>query len=147
MSSTPFLLDSTIQYHLKQYKLIQPDLVQKLRMSIYMYIDNLVSGADDKEQANQTFMNSREILKEGHFYLLKICSNSASLRSKVDPDTNTENAHHGYKHTVKPKETYTFSMLRSGQELHSGEQKVLGIRWDVCSDQVVVNLNEVESIV
>ena len=78
VSSSPFLLNATILHHLEQYEPTQPDLVEKLRRSIY--VDDLVSGAVNKEDAFQLFMNSREMLKGGDFNLRKFCSNASSLQ-------------------------------------------------------------------
>ena len=47
---------------------------------------------------------------------------------------------------MSSEESYSSSVLGTGQELHSGEQKVLGVRWNVSSDQIVLNLDEVASI-
>ena len=47
--SSPFLLNATIRYHLEQYQETQPDLVMKLSKATYVY--DVVSGADDEEQA------------------------------------------------------------------------------------------------
>ena len=47
---------------------------------------------------------------------------------------------------MSSEESYSSSVLGAGQEMHSGEQKVLGVRWNVSSDQIVLNLDEVASI-
>ena len=72
VSSSPFLLNATIQHHLEQYSHLYPDLIQKLSRSIY--VDDVVTGADDEEQALQLFVKSKDILKSGNFNLRKFCS-------------------------------------------------------------------------
>ena len=42
--------------------------------------------------------------------------------------------------TVELEETYSSSTIGPGQ---LGEQKVVGVRWSVSSDQIVVNLDEI----
>ena len=58
-------------------------------------------------------------------------SSEANPTSPVPSDTN------------KSEETYTRATLRGSQTLHSGEQKILGVRWNVNTDQFVVSLNEI----
>ena len=143
VSSSPFLLNATIRYHLEQYEQTQPDLVKKLCRSIY--VDDLIFGADDEDEAGQMFLQAKEILKDGGFNLRKFHSNSALVQARVDPTASSEPSFHGPGLTVESEETYTSSTLGPGQKLHSGEQKVLGVRWDTFSDQFVVNLDEIAS--
>ena len=144
VSSSPFLLNATIRHHLEQYDATQPDLVKKLRDSIY--VDDLVSGANSEEEACQLFMKSKNILKEGGFNLRKFYSNSACLQARVDSDANSEIPVHGSSGIEESEETYTSSTLGAQQKSHFGDQKVLGVQWDRTSDQFVVNLNEISSI-
>ena len=44
VSSSPYLLNSTIQHHLMQYSSLQPDIVTKLLESFY--VDDLVCGGN-----------------------------------------------------------------------------------------------------
>ena len=45
--------------------------------------------------------------------------------------------------TNESEETYTRATLGGSQTLHSGEQKILGARWNVNTDQFVVSLDEI----
>lgn len=74
MMSSPSLLNATICHHLEQYRETQPDLVEKLSKAVY--VDDIVSGADDEGQAHKLFREAKEILAEGGFNLH---SNSALL--------------------------------------------------------------------
>ena len=49
VSSSPFLLNATIRFHLEKSKSLQPDLMAKLMKSFY--VDDVVTGANDEEQA------------------------------------------------------------------------------------------------
>ena len=51
--SSPFLLNSTIRYHLEQYQESYPDLVKKLIESFY--VDDVVTGASDEGEAIDQF--------------------------------------------------------------------------------------------
>ena len=45
------------------------------------------------------------------------------------------------------EETYTKSILGNTRQMHSGEQKVLRVRWNVVADQFVFNLSYVDHLV
>lgn len=67
-------------YFLEQYRDLQPDIVKKLCK--LFYVDNLVTGAGDEEQADKLFTNAKAMLKEGGFNLRKFHSNSVTLQLK-----------------------------------------------------------------
>ena len=82
VSSSPFLLNATIRHHLEKHSSLQPALVEKLSQSFY--VDDIVTGGGDEDQAYQIFQASKEILKKGGFNLQKLCSNSAMLQMRTD---------------------------------------------------------------
>lgn len=141
VSPSPFLLNATIRHHLEQYLQTQPDLVKKLSKSIY--VDDIVTGADDEEQAHQVFRKSKDLLKEGGFNLRKFCSNSASLQEAVDQEGGVVSSDHQPGTTHASEETYTRCTLGTGENMRSGELKVLGVHWNVSSDQLVMSLEEI----
>lgn len=65
VTSSPFLLNSTIRHHLEQYRETQLELVEKLSKAAY--VDDIVTGADDEGQAHELFCEAKEILAEGGF--------------------------------------------------------------------------------
>ena len=54
------------------------------KLSKAAYVDAIVTGVEEEEQAFQLFTKSKEILKEGGFNLRKFYSNSTLLQMKVD---------------------------------------------------------------
>ena len=99
------------------------------------YVDDLVTGVEDEERAYQLFVKSKEMLKDGGFNLHKFSSNSAVWQARVDPKTcSTE--HPILRPIEVLEETYTTSTLGPGQEMRPGEQKVLGVQWDIASDHM-----------
>ena len=134
MSSSPFLLNATIRQH----------LVEKLSKSFY--VDDIVTGASDEDQAYHIYQASKEILKEGGFNLRKFCSNSAMLQMRIDVDEACgQQPASTTTHTEEAEETYISSILGPCQEMHSGERKVLGIRWDIATDQFNMSLEDITS--
>ena len=83
VSSSPFLLNATIQHHVKKYIEAQPAVVGKLLKSIY--VDDVVGGADTEEQACQFYRSSKQLLAEGSFNLRKFVSNLPALQATDQP--------------------------------------------------------------
>ena len=141
VSPSPFLLNATIQHHLEQYCADQPDIMKKLCKSFY--VDDLVTGAGDEESAYELFVNSKMMLKEGRFNLRKFNSNSASLQTRVKHDDIIPIP--DQSGVAMESESYASLTPAPGQETRSGEQKVLGVRWNVSSDCLVLDFAEIAS--
>ena len=72
ISSSPFLLNATIEYHLNKFSATYPELIEKLKRSIY--VDDVVTGAESEEKAYQIYLKSKAIHTEGwRFQLAQIC--------------------------------------------------------------------------
>ena len=60
VSSSPFLLNATIKHHIESFMHMDPHFVRKFLSSIY--VDDLVSGAEDVNFAYEFYLKSRERL-------------------------------------------------------------------------------------
>ena len=124
VSSSPFLLNATIRHHLEKYNQTHPDLVKKLSNSTY--VDNIVTGAANEDQAHQIFKESKKILKDGGFNLRRFCSNSASLQARIDQDKAKQASEHHHQKTGltgRSEETYTSSTLGPARGCSQGSRK------------------------
>ena len=130
VTSSPFLLNATICHHLEQYRTTHPKLVEKLIKA--MYVDDIVTGADNEEAAYQLFIQAKEILGEGGFNLQKFNSNSTLLQTIIETPLSTS--------SDLEEESYASTVLGSCE--HSGE-KILGVRWDLSTDNLIVGLEVV----
>ena len=74
VSSSPFLLNATIRHHLEKWSSSQPELVKTLTRSTY--VDDIVCGAEDDDEAYKLYTESKDILKAGGFNLRKFVTNS-----------------------------------------------------------------------
>ena len=92
------------------------------------------------------FTMSKEILKEAGFNLRKFYTNSAALQAKVNLNENPLNTSPTLAATEKLEETYSSSTIGGAQKLCRGEQKVLGIRWNLSADQLMINLDDIASV-
>ena len=134
VTSSPYLLNATLRHHIEQYRGTHPDLVETFSKAAY--VDDIVTGADDKEQALALFSTAKEILADGGFNLRKFYSNSALLQMKVD-NQETPNSE------PSADESYAGDTLGTGQLVKMGERKVFGVRWDPAMDQLILNLEQI----
>ena len=66
VSSSPYLLNSTIQHHFKQYLSQQPNIVGKLLESFY--VDDLIFGGSDNNEAYNHYTFARDVLSHASFH-------------------------------------------------------------------------------
>ncbi|XP_077528171.1 uncharacterized protein LOC144139787 [Haemaphysalis longicornis] len=122
-TSSPFLLAATLRHHLKECKEQFPDTVAKLVDAFY--VDDLVVGVDNAEQAKRIYAESRSILAGAGMELRKWASNLSSLRSQFLEDN-------------------------VAFETEGGDpcnMKVLGMQWDRSDDSVVLSADNVATFV
>ena len=81
-SSSPFLLNATIKWHLSTF----PDSPTLRELKKNLFVDNLLTGADTVEEAEMMYKEACEILKSGGFELDKWSSNSQNLMKKFTND-------------------------------------------------------------
>ena len=79
VSCSPFLLNATLQHHLEKFRTSNPELVDTLSQS--MYVDDMIVGADTREEAYELYANSKEVLAHGSFNLRKFIMNLQPLQN------------------------------------------------------------------
>ena len=84
VSSSPFLLNTTVKHHLERYCTEDPSFVNQLLRSIY--VDDVAYGADDDAAAFKLYRCSKLRLAEGGFNLRKFVTNSRCLMEQIDID-------------------------------------------------------------
>lgn len=139
VTSSPFLLNATVRHHLELHSESHGDLVAKVLRSIY--VDDVVTGSQSEEQAYSLYVGAKTLLKTGAFNLRKFTTNSSALQAKVD----AEEAIHIEDPSQPSRAAETFSQVTLGgaQRLREGEQKVLGVAWNVSADQIIFTLEEI----
>ncbi len=146
VSSSPFLLNATIKYHLEQHMESDPDIVQHLLHS--MYVDDVVTGARSEDEGFHLYARSKKIFSRGGFNLRKFLTNSQQLQQRIDQAENlldpvcqrTERSTSGASHL---EETYAEATLGSAEKPGPGEHKVLGVHWLPDCDQLIFDVAEV----
>ena len=72
---SPFLLNATVKYHLKQYE--STPVIEELEENLY--VDDWLSGADEEEVATQMILEADAVMKEASMNLTKWGSNSREV--------------------------------------------------------------------
>ena len=111
-----------------------------------LYVDDLVCGASDEESAYKLFVTSKKIFNSGSFNLRKFTTNSPSLQRATDDAENSQIASLEKHQCNEIDETYAKSIIKHDYPLNSGEQKTLGVNWDVPSDQFSFSFEELAAI-
>ena len=118
VTSSPFLLNATLQHHLHKFRLAYPKTVQKLSLSLY--VDDVASGSETEAGGYKLYEEAKTILKDVGFNLRKFRTNSTTLQEAIDVTEALSNDRH---------------VDRSS--------KVLGIQWDVAADKLVFDLGDI----
>ena len=114
VTSSPFLLNATIDTHIRKLETIEPAFVSKFLKS--MYVDDLTTSIPDVDSAYAFYQRGLEKLLEAGFKLRKFMTNSVSLYTKL-----------------ASKEV----------ECMANDHKVLGVRWNPLRDVLIFDLEDI----
>ncbi|XP_064470081.1 uncharacterized protein LOC135384827 [Ornithodoros turicata] len=114
--SSPFLLAATIRHHLQSVETTYTPTASLL--ASHFYVDDLVVGLDTVEEALTLYHQARQILRAASMKLVKWTSNCAPLRSTFEADGTTSASDTSLK-------------------------KVLGLVWDVDTDELRYSLKSI----
>ena len=142
VSSSPFLLNATIK-HVEKFS-SHPELVKELLRSIY--VDDVIFGVSDKDSAYKLYTSSKSILKYASFNLCKFTTNSTSLQERIDKAEGEIIMESNDPQIMDLDETYVKYTLGATQQPQRGEQKILGVRWDASSDQILLDFNDISKM-
>ena len=106
LTSSPAILNGTIQYHLSHYKRL--DLQVAELSAKLLYVGDFTGGVRDDENAFHLYQKGKRIMQEGGFNLRKWNTNSHVLNQRIGKEDE--------------------------QEEHETEVKILGLNWDTVND-------------
>lgn len=141
VNASPFLLNATLQRHINHYR-ADDKFVENLLQPFY--VDDLVSGEGDEEDAFYLYKKSKSCLAEGGFHLRKWMSNSQELLERIHDDRISTVGIEESKAKMVVEDTQTYVKTTVGQleELQAANQhKVLGIPWNCMSDEFCFNFD------
>ena len=125
LCSSPFLLNGTLHYHLKNYFLENPELLKILLKSFY--VDDFVSGKDTKPETLDLCLQIRECSAEAGFSLHKwVCSDPeiTKLLNEKAQGVHSPRLYTGIsirENGKKPKSIKLFCLLPKSIIIFNGE--------------------------
>ena len=81
VSASPFLLNATIDHHIKRMDPSEEEFIQKFRCSIY--VDDVATSLTDVDVAYQFYLKAKQHLAKASFNLRKFETSSPQLRQKL----------------------------------------------------------------
>ena len=138
-NASPFLLNCVLRQHIEKYKDEDPEFVDKLVSGFF--VDDLVTGTKDTQDALTLYEKAKVRLKDGGFTLRKWKTNKQELAKEIayregelDEIENIKNEQQSFaKEALSP-------VVSEG-----GKPKVLGIIWDNIEDTLEFSLGKVGS--
>ena len=117
LTSSPFLLEATIDKHISEHE--NTDILLKDKLKNSLHVDDLNAGADSIEDAKTFYDSAKACLRDGGFNLRKFKSNSKELENMV--------------YRENPKD-----------QMFTSEKKVLGINWQKENDTIFFDFQELK---
>ena len=138
VSSSPFLLNGTLKYHVETFKTVDPNFVDKVSRSIY--VDDFVSGADEEDELYDLYQKCKVWLKKGGLYKRKFTCSCPALQQKIDHQEGLQlKVVQERLQTTEDDQTYTGSTL-GDKQCQQETQKVLGVQWNSMDDHSVFDV-------
>ena len=132
VSASPFLLNATIDHHMKKIETTDLDFVSKFRRSIY--VDDVATGAATVDEAYQFYKRANSHLAKASFNLRKFESNSSELRQRINENEHLNNKLDSRGH------------LPTDPNQNPIRKQVFGISWNPVADTVIFNIGEVSRL-
>ena len=144
VSSSPYLLNATLDHHLRLFSSTDQELVEVFLCSIY--VDDVVAGAASEEAALKLYKESKQVLQEGGFNLREFTNNKPQLQRAINMLENSPVSPANASSVCSEETTYAKSTLGEVQVVSPSEQKVFGVKWNVMTDCLVFSVQNVASL-
>ena len=131
VSASPFLLNATLDHHMTKFESVDLQLVNKFQRSVY--VDDLVSGAEDVDSAYDFYIKAKLRLAEASFNLRKFDSNSQELRKRIA----------GNEQPLCHDASATNSQSQIKNSHETTQRQVLGVKWNVTTDRFNFDISDV----
>ena len=139
VSTSPFLLNATLNYHIEKYWNVDPVFVDQFTRCVY--VDDIVTGSHSDDSAYEFYLKSKLHLSEANFNLRKFVTNSVdlcvSIREK-ERELNPDNSSRPVEACSSQVDVYD-----SDSDVKTTEVQVLGLCWDFISDTLHFSIDHV----
>eukprot|EP00112_Aurelia_sp_Birch-Aquarium-sp1_P002538 Seg128.14 transcript_id=Seg128.14/GoldUCD/mRNA.D3Y31 product="hypothetical protein" protein_id=Seg128.14/GoldUCD/D3Y31 len=136
-NASPFLLNCVLRHHIRRYEEEDPEFVNTLIGGFF--VDDLVTGCGDPQEALTLYEKAKRRMKEGGFALRKWKTNDGELAKEI-AQRDGESVKKEANATEDP--LYAQETLDE-QSTGDGKGKVLGISWDNERDTLEFDLGKV----
>ena len=141
VNCSPFLLNATIDHHMRKYQEVDPLFVDKFLSSIY--VDDVSLGSNDVESTYELYLKSKSRLAEAGFKLRKFVTNSEELRCRVDANEQTVEKQTKAVNVKEEDQSYAKDSLGTKSVDADRGHKILGVQWDFMQDTFTFNIGDV----
>ena len=144
LAPSPFLLGRVLECHLDTWAEKYPEEVERLRRSFY--VDDLLTGGQDVQQAKARKEVTQKIMKDATFELHKWHSNHAQLEDDTQPTQGEEVAQPTLrKNSAQATSSEDQSYAKQQLLVKPSESKLLGVKWDKFEDTIAVQFPSASS--
>lgn len=138
LNSSPFLLNATLRYHFSTFEKEDKEFAKKMVESFY--VDDMVSGDNDKDAAFDLYVKTKDRLGKGGFKLRKWVTNNKYLEEQIQSQDEGEMI---CKLVSRLDDEESYASTTVNAHVNSNGQKVLGQSWDRHSDSFQFELASV----
>ena len=138
VNASPFLLNATIDHHVRKYQESDPLFVDKFLSSIY--VDDVSLGSGDVESTYELYLKSKSRLAEARLKLRKFVTNSDELRRRIGANQQDPRAYSAAANVRGEDQSYAKGSLGVGCGDVDGRHKILGIS---LQDDLTFNIGDV----
>ena len=126
LTSSPFLLNTTIRKHWEQYLNDNRAFVKMFLEDLYVY--HTTSGCEDVDEGKYFYNTSTKIMKDAGLWLRKWTSNNSEPQNFFDSEEPS------IKSSVEDDTSSAQSQFPQSEDSF---KRVLGIEWDLKSDKLI----------
>ena len=131
LTSSPFSLAATINKHIETLINKDIDTAMLTKFLQDLYVDDETTSVNSTAEGYEFYKQSKEHMRTAGFVLRKWETNDKTLKKRIDLEENVES---GVESKVEGDED-SFAKLELGVD--KKYKKVLGVSWDVDSDELV----------
>ena len=135
VTSSPFLLNETVQHHIAKYATEDPQFAQDMLSSLY--VDDFNGGKSNVSEAADLSRKTKSRMKDGNFNLRKWNSNSRELTELIKKEEQVDK---DIPKVSEEDETHARTNLGDKIVMETTERKVLGLIWNHFEDHFILNL-------
>ena len=143
LTCSPFLLNGTVAFHLQKHVDAGGDLSVLSKLLRDLYVDDNTTSVDNEEEGANFYEKAKYYFAQGGFNLRKWATNDENLQKFIDDRENLSKENNTSPEPKGGEGDITYAKEEFG--VGTKYKKVLGINWDLSTDEFVFDVKEVAS--